>query len=125
MITTNQVSTDREIAALKPGGKRHEVGITGARGLSLRVVPNGERIFEFRYVAANGKRRRMQLGLYPALRLSEAKSRAIQLRSAVIDGEDPSEKRAVLEAWAGHLLALTEKTDEQAPGPNQTFLSAE
>ncbi len=36
----------------------------------------------------------MQLGLYPALRLSEAKSKAIQLRSAVIDGEDPSEERA-------------------------------
>jgi integrase len=94
MSTTNQISTDREIASLKPGMKRYEVSIAGARGLSIRVIPNGERIFEFRYVAANGKRRRMQLGLYPALRLAEAKTRAIQLRSAVIDGDDPSEERA-------------------------------
>lgn len=32
----------------------------------------------------------MQLGLHPApLRLSDAKTKAIQLRSAIINGEDP------------------------------------
>lgn len=112
MSTTNQISTDREIAGLRPGQKRYEVSIAGARGLSIRVVPNGERIFEFRYVAANGKRRRMQLGLYPALRLAEAKSKAIQLRSAVIDGDDPSEERAETKSSLRNAQTLIELAEE-------------
>lgn len=112
MSTTKQVSTDREIAALKPAEKRYEVSVADARGLSIRVVPNGERIFEFRYVAANGKRRRMQLGLYPALRLSEAKSRAVQLRSAIIDGDDPSEDRAETKSSLRNAQTLNELAEE-------------
>lgn len=112
MSTTNQISTDREIAGLRPGQKRYEVSIADARGLSIRVVPNGERIFEFRYVAANGKRRRMQLGLYPALRLAEARSKAIQLRSAVIDGDDPSEERAESKSSLRNAQTLIELAEE-------------
>ena len=94
MSTTNQVSTDREIAALKPRDRRFEVAVRGARGLSIRIAPNGERVFEYRYVAPNGKRRRMKLGLYPALKLADARNKALKLRSTVIDGSDPSGERA-------------------------------
>jgi integrase len=110
MNNTNQVSTDREIVGLKPQSSRYEVAISGAQGLAIRVSPNGERVFEFRYVAENGKRRRMRLGLYPDLKLADARIKAIQLRSAVISGTDPSgEKQA-----AKHLLRTGETVSELA-----------
>ncbi|HKQ10249.1 MAG TPA: tyrosine-type recombinase/integrase [Rhizomicrobium sp.] len=89
------VSTDREILGLQrdPGG-RYEVGIKGAKGLNLRVYPSGEKIFEVRYVAANGARRRMKLGNYPALKLADAKIAAGKHQNEVVEGKDPSADRA-------------------------------
>lgn len=94
MSTTNQVSTDREIAARKPRDRRIEVAVRGARGLSIRVAPSGKRVFEYHYVAPNGKRRRMKLGLYPALKLADARNKALKLRSTVIDDSDPLGEQA-------------------------------
>lgn len=89
------VSTDREILGLqRDSNGRYEVGIKGAKGLSLRVYPSGEKIFEVRYVAANGARRRMKLGNYPALKLADAKISAGKLQNEVVDGKDPSADRA-------------------------------
>lgn len=89
------VSTDREILGLqRDSNGRYEVGIKGAKGLSLRVYPSGEKIFEVRYVAANGARRRMKLGNYPALKLADAKISAGKLQNEVVGGKDPSADRA-------------------------------
>jgi integrase len=88
------ISTDRELVGLKPKKARYEVAISGARGLCIRVYPDGQRIFEYRYVAANGTRRRMQLGPYPALKLVDARDKATRFRTTVIDGRDPSAERA-------------------------------
>ena len=65
MSARKVISTDREILGLQPDQTgRYEVGIKGAKGLTLRVYPSAEKIFEVRYVAANGARRRMKLGGY-------------------------------------------------------------
>lgn len=89
------VSTDREILGLqRDSGGRYEVGIKGAKGLNLRVYPSGEKIFEVRYVAANGTRRRMKLGNYPALKLADAKIAAGKYQNEVVEGKDPSSDRA-------------------------------
>ena len=93
MSKSKQVSKDREILALKPAGKRYEVSVSDARGLTIRVYPSGEWMFEYRYVAANGKRRRMVLGRYPALRLADARIKATKFLTSVIDGQDPSAER--------------------------------
>jgi integrase len=93
MSGSKQVSTDREILALKPRDKRYEVSVSDARGLTIRVYPNGERMFEYRYVADNGKRRRMALGRYPALRLGDARNKATKFLTSVIEGQDPSAAR--------------------------------
>ncbi len=92
MPKANLISTDREILGLKKADKRYEVGVTEAHGLTIRVYPTGARVFEYRYVAANGKRRRMVLGAYPALSLKDARNKARKLQTSVVDGKDPSEE---------------------------------
>lgn len=94
MSSSVQVSTDRQIAALKPAEKPYEIGVANSRGLCVRVFPTGTKNFELRYTAANGSRRRHPLGAYPDLSLSEARTKAAALRVAVVDGGDPAADRA-------------------------------
>lgn len=89
-----QISTDRQISALKPREKPYEVAIQGSRGLCVRVFPTGTRNFEFRYTAENGTRRRHPLGAYPDIGLAVARAKAGALRVSVVDGNDPSARRA-------------------------------
>ena len=70
-----------------------EIGAGDARGLTLHLLPSGLKSFEFRCVAIAGRRRRMVLGTYPALSLSEAKRKALALRLAVVEGRDPAGER--------------------------------
>jgi integrase len=90
----NQISADRQVAGLKPISKPFEVSVADARGLTIRVFPDGTRMFEFRYTALNGTRRRLQLGPYPGLGLADARQEAQKLRVAVVRGEDPAADRA-------------------------------
>lgn len=88
-MTSMKLSTDRQIAGLKPATKRYEAGVSSSPGLAVRIHPSGLKQFEYRYVAVNGKRRRFILGSYPDLSLSEARTKAGALRSAVVNGADP------------------------------------
>lgn len=88
------ISTDRQISALKPREKPYEVSIQGSRGLSVRVFPTGTKNFEFRYTAEDGARRRHPLGAYPDIGLAVARAKAGALRVSVIEGNDPSARRA-------------------------------
>jgi integrase len=95
MSDTKLISTDRELLGLQPSkAGRYEVGFKRAKGLSLRVYPGGQKVFEVRYVAANGARRRMKLGTYPALKLADAKKQAGKFQNEVVEGRDPSAERA-------------------------------
>jgi integrase len=87
------LTTDRQVAALKPGASPYEASIGGARGLSVRVFPSGAKQWVFRYVAKNGTRRRMPLGDYPGLPLADATTKAAARRVEVVDGEDPAAER--------------------------------
>ena len=89
-----QISTDRQISALKPREKPYEVAIHGNRGLCVRVFPTGTKNFEFRYTAENGARRRHPLGGYPDIGLAVARAKAAAMRVSVVDGDDPSARRA-------------------------------
>jgi integrase len=84
-----KLSTDRQIAGLKPAASRYEAGVSSSPGLALRIHPSGLKQFEYRYVALSGKRRRFILGSYPDLSLSEARSKVGALRTAVVGGTDP------------------------------------
>lgn len=83
------LSTDRQIAALKPERRHFEVGVEGSRGLRIRVFSTGTKNFEFRYTSPSGERRRLPLGTYPDISLAEARARIAALRVAVLEGGDP------------------------------------
>ena len=100
MATAKSITTDRQVAALRPANKPYEVTIEGTRGLAIRVFPTGTKAFEFRYVALGGKRRRLPLGSYPGLRLVDAREKADALRVGVVDGADPAAERAAARAAA-------------------------
>ncbi|MGN6311724.1 MAG: tyrosine-type recombinase/integrase [Xanthobacteraceae bacterium] len=60
------------------------------RGLCLRVFASGKATWAFRYRPRDGgTRRRIRLGEYPSVGLSEARKRADRQRGQVADGADP------------------------------------
>lgn len=58
------------------------------QGLHLYVKSTGRKSWVFRYTKS-GKRRDLGLGPYPAITLSEARDRALELRRAILNGTDP------------------------------------
>ena len=58
----------------------------------VRVRKGGRKTFMFLY-RTGGRRRRMKLGIYPALSLAGARAQAFDLLGAVERGEDPAEER--------------------------------
>jgi integrase len=107
MTKAGPITTDRQISGLKASDRAYELAVSGARGLIVRVFPTGTRSFEFRYVAINGKRKRMPLGSYPELSLSRARDLAGALRVRVVSGDDPAQERAEakIAARTGETLA--------------------
>ena len=93
-MTTPGVSTDRQIAGLRPRDKPYEVAVDRCRGLRVRVFPTGVRHFEYRYMTDSGTRRRHRLGPYPGLSLAEARAAAASLAVGVTAGQDPAGERA-------------------------------
>jgi integrase len=92
------ISTDREVAAAKcpaEGRVVAEYRIAGTPNLVLRVTASGYR--SSTYWLKRPKISRWQkypLGPYPALTLARARDQAVRLRGAILDGEDPFDKRA-------------------------------
>lgn len=78
--------TDKYIQSLKPKANRYDV--LEGDGFTLRVYPSGEKTFCYVY-KTGGKNRRMTLGRYPALSLSEARSLHRKALDARLLGQDP------------------------------------
>ncbi len=72
----------------------------------VRVRKSGRKTFVFLY-RTEGRRRRMKLGIYPALSLARARDQAFKFLGAVQRGEDPAEKRTQ-ERGAGTFEELAE-----------------
>lgn len=64
-------------------------------GLGLRLTRKGKRAWVFRY-SIGGRDRRMTLGEYHAMGLTEARQRAVELREQVDLGEDPADEKALI-----------------------------
>ncbi len=65
----------------------------GENGLVLRVSDTQRRVWLVRYRTLDGHRRGFPLGPYPAIGLSEARSRAREIAAAAARGDDPAGKR--------------------------------
>ena len=83
----------------------------------VRVRKSGRKTFMFLY-RTGGRRRRMKLGIYPALSLADARAQAFKLLGAVQRGEDPAEERRQ-ERRAGTFEELAELYLERHARPNK------
>ncbi|MFN7110118.1 MAG: tyrosine-type recombinase/integrase [Brevundimonas sp.] len=92
-MPTPIITTDRQLASLKPLERRFERRVSGVRGLTVRVWPSGLTQFEVRYAVKGGPRRRMTLGDYPTVSLADARRKATELRLELLKGVDPVAER--------------------------------
>jgi hypothetical protein len=78
--------TDSMIRALKSKEDRYEVW--EGRGFGVRVFPSGEKSWVFLY-RWQGKARRMTLGKYPGMTLTDAHEAHIKARQLLLKELDP------------------------------------
>ncbi|MEM9341409.1 MAG: integrase arm-type DNA-binding domain-containing protein [Pseudomonadota bacterium] len=87
--------TTAGINRIETSEKRQEIADSLLPGLYLVVQPSGVKSWSVRY-RANGVQRRMVLGRYPILGLSDARKKASQVQRGVMEGEDPGGQRKEL-----------------------------
>jgi len=80
--------TDASIKALRRKSERYEVWETNGKGFGLRVSPTGRKSWLFMY-RFDGISRRMTLGTYPGLTLSEAHTTHAKAMEKLGKGIDP------------------------------------
>jgi len=82
--------TDKEIKSLKPKEKTYRVFDGG--GLHIEVSPKGQKWWRLKY-RLDGKEKRISLGVYPSISLSEARKKRELLKEQIAQGIDPSKER--------------------------------
>lgn len=93
MKNTKVSLTDAKIKNLKPSkDKQYEIWDEKISGFGCRVSSKGSRSFVLVY-RLNGRSRRLTLGQYPSLSLSEARKLAQKAKSEIVHGIDPAEKK--------------------------------
>lgn len=100
--------TDRGVAAIKANGARQQIKDDLCKGLYLVVQPTGAKSWSIRYRAGEVQRR-LTLGEYPALGLSEAREQARQAMADVQAGRDPQGDKQ--EAKANTIAAVVDEFD--------------
>src|SRR4051812_2348857 len=96
--------TDRSLQALKPApqGQRAIVWDALMPGMAVRVTAKGRRVFyAVRRRAGAVQPTWVSLGAYPAVTLAEARAKARDALSALVEGQDPAslaKRRAAEEA---------------------------
>jgi len=82
--------TDRFVAGAKPiEGRQAEYFDSHTKGLALLVGARGSKTWQLHYThPQTGKRARVALGTYPARSLADARTKALEARGHVEDGND-------------------------------------
>lgn len=81
--------TDKLIKNLKPRTTAYDVREKTGEGFTIRVMPSGCKSWIFFY-HADGKKRRMTLGKYPALGLADARQLHRSALATLASGKDPA-----------------------------------
>lgn len=122
--------TNKKIQSLRPQTKRYNVPDGTVPGLSLRVTPGGVKSFALLY-RANGVLRRLTLGRYGEVTLTEARNRARDALADARKGADPVAERHAQRAVArGATLAeeiesyLVDAAHELRPRTIGTYATA-
>lgn len=82
--------TELKVARAKPGKKAFK--LTDGRGLYVLVLPDGAKRWRFNY-RFGGKHKTLALGVYPEVKIPEARERLDDARRQLRDGLDPSAER--------------------------------
>jgi hypothetical protein len=103
--------TDASIRNAKPGEK--PIKLFDERSLYLEISPTGGKWWRLKY-RFSGKEKRLSLGVYPDVSLTEARTRRDDFRTLLADGIDPSEhvkaERAAQQTEEARVLAATRFT---------------
>jgi integrase len=85
--------TARWVEAVKPPAEGQvDYFDTSPPGVGLRVAPSGRKTWFVMY-RVHGRLRRLTLGTHPALTLADARSKALAVKHAVAQGEDPATEK--------------------------------
>lgn len=105
--------SDRFIAGLKAQDKPTDYFDTKARGLNLRVTPNGVKAWSVMFTSPeDGKRARLSIGTYPSTLLATARTRAVQARGLVEEGKDPRQEKKKAKACESGPMTVRMLADE-------------
>ncbi len=72
--------------------KDKEYKLADGEGMYLLVKPNGTKCWRLKY-RIGGKERQLAIGIYPAIRLSDARERRKEARDMIAEGLDPSQAK--------------------------------
>jgi hypothetical protein len=97
LANTRKRLTDTVVKQAPVRAQRYEMA--EASGLALRVSPNGAKTWVWRY-RFEGKQKRLTLGAYPAMSLSDARIRLAQTQDDLRRGHDPADQRPSRETVA-------------------------
>jgi len=104
--------TDKKIKSINSTGKEQTLSDGG--GLQLRVLPSGTKSWQFKFKdPISDKFNKLPLGLYPALSLANARTKAIEYQELLAQGINPkahelAKKRAESRKAANTFLAAAE-----------------
>lgn len=87
MPRTVEPLTDTKIRNAKPRDKAYKVFDGG--GLYIEVMPDGRKLWRFKYVRPSGSESRLGFGVYPGVTLAQARTQREAARAIVADGRDP------------------------------------
>jgi len=79
--------SDAQIRGLRPKEKQYKVSDGG--GLYLHITPSGGKLWRFKY-RFGGKEKSLSLGVYPDLKLADARKKHRQAREQLANGVDPA-----------------------------------
>lgn len=98
--------SDKKVSSAKP--KEKEYNLSDGDGLSLRIKPNGSKIWLFNYYRPYSKKRaNLSFGVYPEVTLVKAREKRLEARQLLADNIDPKEQRLEVIASEKERLANT------------------
>ena len=85
------IKTDAAVRGAQSDRQRQiEYRVSGVRGLSVRLTPNGTKTWTLRYRTRLGEQRRYTIGVYPDIGLAAARNAAVAVLGDVARGLDPA-----------------------------------
>ncbi len=106
--------SDAKLRALAPRDRPYKVA--DGLGLFVLVEPSGSRLWRLAY-RFDGRQKLLSLGRYPEVSLAEARRRALELRSHLAAGRDPSAVRKAEKVAKGRTFAAAAEAWFEASSP--------